>query len=184
MDDISESVIKSAAKGDVGAFETIYRASCGFVYNVALRVSANRTKAQDITQEVFLKVYDSLKFFSFRSKLKTWIYRVTVNTAINYCRQDKSRGKSDVDFSDIEPLTGSHDSIREEIDRKDSAVYVRGLLDKLNPEHKACLLLREFEGLSYEEMAKVLKVKLNTVRSRLKRAREALVLCHGQKGAL
>jgi len=71
------------------AFEAIYKATSGFVYNVALRITQKPADAEDITQEVFVKIYKSLKDFEFKSSFKTWVYRITVNAALNHVRASK-----------------------------------------------------------------------------------------------
>jgi len=182
MDNISESVITKAAVGDLEAFEEIYRATQGFVYAVSLKMAKNSAQADDIAQEVFVTIYRNLRSFSFRSSFKTWVYRVTVNTALNFFRANKRHNQGAVDFADVEGVVGEEATVAEIIDKKEKADQVHGLLDKLTPEHKICLVLRELNGLSYEEIAEALKVNINTVRSRLKRAREALLVLARREG--
>ena len=87
MDNITENIIIEASEGNTEAFESIYKEYSGFVYNVAYRVVNNIDEAQEITQEVFLTVYRKLKSFKFKSSLKTWVYRIAVNMAIDYARK-------------------------------------------------------------------------------------------------
>lgn len=174
MEDIDKNIIVKAAHGDLEAFEEIYRRTKGFVYAVALKVCGNTANAEDVVQEVFVGLYRSLSSFKFNAALKTWVYRITVNAALNYCRSNKRQGKADVVFDDVAPVLSVETDLRDEVDKKERAFLVRRLLDDLSPDHKICLILRELEGLSYAEIARALKVNINTVRSRLKRAREAL----------
>ncbi len=95
MDNITENIIIEATEGNTEAFESIYKAYSGFVYNVAYRVVNNIDEAQEVTQEVFLAVYRKLKSFKFNSSLKTWVYRIAVNTAIDYSRK-RSRDQDHV----------------------------------------------------------------------------------------
>ena len=88
MQELSDDIIIKAREGDIGSFEAIYEATAGFVYNVAYRIVYNTHDAEEITQEVFLKVYHKLKNFRLESSLKTWIYRITVNCAINYSKRE------------------------------------------------------------------------------------------------
>jgi RNA polymerase sigma-70 factor (ECF subfamily) len=168
--------LRLASEGNVAAFEEIYKATSSFVYNVALRISRNRADSQEITQEVFMKIYHNLKNFQFRSSFKTWVYRIAVNAAINRYRQSirEVEGKSDYK-TQIETFSSGH-KITEGIIQSDNKTIVSALLETLIPEHKTCLILREFEGLSYQEISSALKIPINTVRSRLKRAREALLI--------
>ncbi|MFA6281634.1 MAG: sigma-70 family RNA polymerase sigma factor [Candidatus Omnitrophota bacterium] len=175
MTDISNDTLKRASGGDIIAFEEIYKSVSGFVYNVALRVSRNRADSEEITQEVFMKVYHSLKDFHFRSSFKTWVYRITVNTAINRYHKSIRDEKGMAEYkSEIETLS-SDQPAGENIIQKDNRDMLNNLLEALSQEHKICLTLREIDGLSYQEISAVLKIPINTVRSRLKRAREALL---------
>jgi RNA polymerase sigma-70 factor (ECF subfamily) len=85
--DISREILIKAAQGGISEFEALYKAAAGFVYTVALRVTANEQDAQEVTQDVFLKIHKKLKDFRFRSSFKTWVYRITVNTALNTLRR-------------------------------------------------------------------------------------------------
>jgi RNA polymerase sigma-70 factor (ECF subfamily) len=182
MDNIAAEIIVKAVGGDMEAFEAIYRATQGFVYAVSLKMAKNSTQADDIAQEVFIAIHRNLSSFSFRSTFKTWVYRVTVNTALNFFRTNKRHTQGAVDFAQVEGAVGESENVAETIDKKEKAQRVHGLLDKLTPEHKMCLILRELNGLSYEEIAEALKVNINTVRSRLKRAREALLVLARKEG--
>ena len=175
MSDISVEVLAKAAKGDVGAFEEVYKATSGFVYNVALRIAHNNLDAEEITQDVFMKIFRNLKKFGFRSAFKTWVYRITVNTALNHYRKSRRQESDRVDYESVSKSLESDCSTAQEVIRDDNEAGLKVLLDRLSPEYKICLILREIEGLSYEEIAATLKIPINTVRSRLKRAREALL---------
>ena len=175
MGDITLETLESAAQGDIGAFEEVYKRISGFVYNVALRITRNNVDAQEVTQDVFMKIYHKLKEFQFRSEFKTWVYRVTVNTAINYYRKSARDDKGRVDYDGVIDSSPGGASTAENAIQKDNEAMLNSLLGQLSPEHKACLVLRELEGLSYQQIAVVLKVPVNTVRSRLKRARQALL---------
>ena len=175
MEEVTESVIRRAAAGDVDAFEIIYRRYSRFVYNVAFRVVRTREAAEEVVQEVFMAVYRKLKDFRFRASLKTWLYRITVNTAVNTARkqsreQDRMRMyKDQMTAGEIFP------GMEAAADKEYAEKTVRVLLGHLNPDQRACLVLRSIEGLSYQEIAETLKININTVRSRLKRARETLL---------
>lgn len=181
MEDIASAIIEKAAEGEMEAFEQVYRTFSGFVYNVAFRITHNSLDAEEITQDVFMKIFHELKKFQFRSAFKTWVYRITANTAINYYRRTKRERKGRVDFEGVIDTARSDYSTRDEVMRSEGEVRIKSLLDVLNPAHKTCLVLREIEGLSYQEIAATLAIPINTVRSRLKRARQALFEA-GQRG--
>jgi RNA polymerase sigma-70 factor (ECF subfamily) len=175
MEDIAIDILARAREGDIEAFEQVYKAASSFVYNVALKITRNSADAEEVTQDVFMKIYHNLKDFQFRSAFKTWVYRITVNTAINYYRKSIKKDSDRVDFDSTVGTVASGTSTVEDIIQNDNARRLDTLLNILNPDFKACLVLRELEGLSYQEIAAVLKIPVNTVRSRLKRARQALL---------
>lgn len=175
MHDIVLDTLERASQGDIGAFEQVYKAVSSFVYNVAFRITHNSADAEEVTQDVFVKIYHNLKGFRFRSSFKTWVYRITVNTAINLYRKSVREEKNRVDYDTIiESFPDGHSSAEEAI-QSDNEIRLNALLRMLSPAHKACLILREIEGLSYQEIAFALKIPVNTVRSRLRRARQALL---------
>jgi len=181
MQDIPEKTIIRAAEGDLEAFEEIYRLSSSYVYTLAYRVTRNAEDAQEVTQDVFLSVHRNLRRFQFRSSFKTWIYRITANMAINTYRKRAKHRERHVEFDET---TGTdHPAERPgAVEKNDNEALVRSMLEGLPPEQRACLVLKEIEGLKYHEIAKVLNININTVRSRLKRAREKLIARHRKRG--
>jgi len=175
MQDIAWDILKRAAQGDIDSFEEIYKVTSGFVYNVALKVTHSHADAEEVTQDVFMKIYRHLKDFQFRSAFKTWVYRITVNTAISRYRKSAKEEKGRVDYDSVIESFPGVSSTAEGAIQNDNEARLNNLLAKLSPEHKACIILREIEGLSYQEIAVSLKIPVNTVRSRLKRAREAFL---------
>lgn len=169
---ISDDTVRRACEGDLRSFEAIYKATSGFVYNVALRVVNNREDAKEVVQEVFLTMYRKLNGFRFESSLKTWVYRITVNCALNYAQKTaRTRGK-ETEYQDV-VMAGE---VRTGMDNEQTGKVVEGLLEVVSPEQRACVALRSMEGLSYQQIAEVLKININTVRSRLKRARERMLI--------
>ena len=183
MLDIPEDVLNKSAAGDLQSFEVIYKEAAGFVYNVALRMVNNKEDAEEVTQEVFLLIYRKLKNFRFESSFKTWVYRVTVNCALNFVKK-RSRGR-DKNVPYDEQLSAGAEflfagrpggSAQKELDRRDQAQLIERLLGRIHPDQRACVVLRDLEGLSYQQIAQLLQININTVRSRLKRAREKLLM--------
>lgn len=175
MQDIPKDTLISASKGDIKAFEEIYKSTSSFVYSVAYRVTNSADDADDITQEVFLKIHNNLGKFMFRSSFKSWVYRITVNTAINACKKRSKemnrRGNYDIAIE----TKSAKSNVKETIDKKDNEYIINNLLSKLTYEQRICIILREIEGLSYKEISKALNTNINTIRTRLKRARQALI---------
>lgn len=175
VSDIAADILELAAKGDIGAFEQVYKATGGFVYNVAWRVTRNSQDAQEVTQDVFMKIYRNLKSFRFRSSFRTWVYRITVNTAINRYRLTLRENKGRTDYDKAEHNIYSAPDEPLHMQQADNKAALDNLLQQLNPDQKTCIILREIEGLSYQDIAAALKIPVNTVRSRLKRGRETLL---------
>jgi RNA polymerase sigma-70 factor, ECF subfamily len=181
--DIAKDILIRASQGDMQAFEEIYKASNSFVYNVAYRVVNNREDALEVAQEVFMIIYHKLKDFRFESSFKTWVYRITANYSINFSKK-YSKSKT-VPYEDsFGPHAGHSQSFGEgavlneaqtHMDQEHQSHLVENLLGELNPDQRACVVLREMQGLSYEEVAQALNININTVRSRLKRARQKLL---------
>lgn len=184
MREIAREAVELAAAGDIAAFEEIYKIFSSTVYSVALGVTHDSRDAEEAVQDVFIKVFKGLKRFNFSSSLGTWIYRITINTAINIYRSGRKRkilGMTDYDgIKDSVP--DPRDAFKEGIERNHTAETLGRIMKKLSPEHRLCVTLREIEDLSYKEMADILRVPLNTVRSRLKRARAAMAALAQKEG--
>ena len=173
---------KSAA-GNEQEFENIYKMSAGMVYNVALRITGDPFLAEETVQEVYLKVFNNLDKFENRSSITTWIYRITVHTAINIAKS-RSHGKKFFDVLDENVsavLSDPDDNVEKMIDQKSREELVKRMLASLEPRHRSYLVLREIQGLSYEEIAKIMGEKINSVRTHIKRAREQLIKLYGRE---
>jgi len=173
VQDIDKEILIRASQGDMRAFEAVYKSTSSFVYNVAYRVVNNREDAMEVAQEVFLTIHHKLKTFRFESSFKTWIYRITANTAINYAK--KSSKMKQVPFEEAITAGSVDNEAHAHLEAEHQNQRIEQLLAELNPEQRACVVLRNIQGLSYEEIAKALKININTVRSRLKRSREKLL---------
>lgn len=174
MQEPEPEVIRRAQDGDIAAFEEIYRHYAGMVYRLALRMAGKVEEAEEITQDVFVSIHRYLRSFSGDSSLGTWIYRITVNRSLNALKRAK-RKRPEVAWEDGFDPQDARQDVREAAEREARARQIETLLGQLNADQKACLLLRAQEGLSYEEIARALNVNVNTVRTRLKRARETMI---------
>ncbi len=180
--DQEQELIERAVAGDINAFEEIYRAYSGMVYNVARRIVNNADDADEVTQDVFMSMHQNLKNFRGGSTLKTWAYRITVNRALNAAkRSGRIRSREMLFDHNVEP-DGLPNNIDQGIEQDAAKEKAAELLAALDPEKRACLTLRAVDGLSYEEISKMLGININTVRTRLKRAREFLL--NRSKGAV
>src|SRR3990172_6391594 len=175
MQEIDGDIIMRASEGDIDAFEVIYREYIDFVSNVAFRVVNSREDAEEVTQEVFLNIYRQLKYFRFESSLKTWIYRITVNTAINYSKKASKHHSEMAGYMEVSDRVNTNEHAPDKISGEFNEEIIATLLDAITPDQRACIVLRSIEGLSYQEIAETLKIPVNTVRSRIKRARETML---------
>ena len=161
--------------GDPEAFAEIYRGYETMVYNLALRLSGDPERAADLSQEIFLRIYRHLDRFRGRSTLKTWIYRV----AVNHCRSRLRRRKLSLEpvGTDDVRLLSLPDARRGPEERAmagDAERAVRRALAEIPRSYREAVVLRDLEGLAYDEIAQVLGVKIGTVRSRIARGRRRL----------
>jgi RNA polymerase sigma-70 factor, ECF subfamily len=168
---------------DIKSFEQLYKEHSGFVYSVALRVNQNSADAEEVTQDVFMKVYRGLKDFQGKSSLRTWIYRIAINTALNQCRKSNRLPSTGEEYDYAIATMAAKDSVLETADEHDNEVTLSAFLGFLSPEQRMVIVLREIEGFSYQEIAEIVNIPVNTVRTRLKRAREALIV-KGRKEAI
>jgi len=175
MREIPEDLIIKASGGDMEAFENIYKLTSGFVYSAALRITNSREDAQEAAQDVFIKAHKNLGRFQFRSSFTTWLYRIAVNTAINIYNKNSKEAKKVSDYdTEAKGKEGKEDSSGPLLGQENEQL-INSLLGALNPGQRACVILKGVEGLSYKEISDVLGININTVRTRLKRAREAML---------
>ncbi len=182
MQEIERELITKAGEGDRLAFREIYARASGYVYTLAYRVVGTKHDAEEATQDVFLKIHYSLRSFKFESSFKTWLYRIAVNTAINHAKKRSRVTTREVEEVFEDPATVTPPEAAQGLEAAETEQKLKALLDQLNPDQRACIVAREIEGLDYQEIARSLGVNLNTVRSRLKRAREALMALGQQLG--
>jgi RNA polymerase sigma-70 factor (ECF subfamily) len=159
---------------NVEEFESIYRTHVAMVYNVALRMSGTATAAEEITQQTFVKAFTGAARFENRSAWKTWLYRITVNTALDYLRSVAHASSLPLDCA-LEVPGSRKDDPAVVAGESEQQKRLHALLDRLPEEQRACIILREFEGLSYQEIAQTINSDINTIRTRLFRAREKLM---------
>ena len=171
-------VLRKAQRGDERAFSIIVRAYQTPVFNYVLRLVGDRSLAEDLTQEVFLRVYQGLPRFSLRSKFTTWLFQVTKNRVLDELRATERRPRAVVDLDDIPPL----EVVDAPFERLEAIDAVWRAVERLNVDLKMALLLRDVVGLSYTEIADSLEVTLATVKWRIWKAREDVQLALAREG--
>jgi RNA polymerase sigma-70 factor, ECF subfamily len=171
-------VLRKAQRGDERAFNLIVRAYETPVYNYVLRLVGDRSLAEDLTQEVFLRVYQGLPKFSLRCRFTTWLFQVTKNRVLDELRANERRPRAVVALDDIPPL----EVMDAPVDRLEAMDAVWRSINDLNVDLKMALLLRDVVGLSYTEIADSLEITLATVKWRIYKAREEVQLALAREG--
>ncbi len=174
-------LVQRAQAGDESAFREIVERYQSKVFSIIHGVVRQRNDVEDIAQQVFAKVYVSIKTFDFRSSLITWIYKITVNECFDYLRKRKVRKlvyESDLSEDEVrrienaEPPVDRQDPADSSLARRD---YVVKLLARVSEEERMLLMLKEVEGYSVEELAARTGMNENTIKVKLFRARQKLV---------
>ncbi len=171
-----EELVKRVKNGDVDAFEEIIAKYEKRVFSLIYNVTKNENEIEDLAQEVFIKVYKNIDKFQGKSSLYTWIYRITTNLCLDYIKKRREiiyidekiqygDGEVDIQLSTNEKL---QDELYEEKELKEK---LQKSIDKLPDKQKMMIILRDIKGLSYEEISKILEMKLGTVKSQINRAR-------------
>ncbi|MDQ0285060.1 RNA polymerase sigma-70 factor (ECF subfamily) [Desulfofundulus luciae] len=179
--DAVKHLIQRSQEQDLVAFEQLVQMYQQRVYTLSYQLTGNHADAQDLAQEVFIRAFRSLDGFRFEADFGTWLHRITVNLWLNMKRR---RGNVTLISLDEPVHTGDGEVTREvaaaagdpeeELEEKEFRGLVGRALKELPAEQRAVLILREVEGYSYDEIARMLDLSLGTVKSRLNRARDAL----------
>jgi RNA polymerase sigma-70 factor (ECF subfamily) len=176
------ALIERCAAGDEFACAELVAEHERMVYQLALNLLGDREDALDVSQEVFLRVFRMLHRFRGQSSLRTWIFRIVVNQARNrqrwwQRRHVRQQVSLDLHIEQHGELPARHDAVTapdRALDRKQLAAHLRRALESLPFDQRTVIVLREVDGLSYDEIAFSLGVTLGTVKARLTRARQAL----------
>jgi len=176
--EIDLSLVRRVKKGDYRAFDLLVLKYQSRVIACAFKYVKERQLAEDIAQEAFIKSYKSIDSFREESSFYTWVYRITVNTAKNYLVSSKRRDEvviSDLSLDDsFYPEKLDVDSPQEILKANELRDLIFETLSSLGEETRTALSLREFDGLSYEQIAEIVQCPVGTVRSRIFRGREMI----------
>ena len=171
-------VLRKAQRGDERAFTLIVRAYEQPVFNYVLRLVGDRSLAEDLTQEIFLRVFQGLPGFSLRSRFTTWLFQVTKNRVLDELRALERRPRAVVTLDDIPPL----EVVDQPFERTETIDAVWRAIESLNVDLKMALLLRDIVGLAYTEIADALEITLATVKWRIYKAREEVQASLAREG--
>ena len=182
---IEAQFIERLKRGDAAAFETLVNERSGEIYGLLYRLTESSEEARDLTQETFLRAFQSIGHFRGESDLRTWIYRIAINQARNRWRWWKRR-RRDATVSIDAPSPNGHPSLVGTLKsddgrdpEKDTLAHereraLRKALTTLKRVYREAVVLRDIEGFAYEEIAVTLDISIGTVKSRLARGRQEL----------
>jgi RNA polymerase sigma-70 factor (ECF subfamily) len=179
-------LVERCRQGDSAAMERLILKYQNRIYNIILRMCANRDDAAELTQETFVKVIENIDGFEGRSGFYTWLFRIAVNLTLNYCQRASKFGCRSLEAYDEEHNGEAKSQLRdflsddaspdpaEMAQNKELCGVVLKALTRLDDTQRTVVVLRDIEGMNYAQIAEVLGVELGTVKSRLSRARSNL----------
>lgn len=160
-------------------FEKLYHENKTLVFNLALNYTQNTEDAEEITQDVFVKVYNSLENFNQKSSYKTWIYRITINRCLDFIQQKNSQkryfmyGKKNLNKKEyLNSSTFEHPGIM--LEKKEDAKILFEVINTLNDNQKTAFLLAKLDGISNPEIAEIMQLSISSVESLIFRAKASL----------
>lgn len=174
-------LVADLLEGDTTALASIVEKYGKLAYRLAIQITKNHEDANDVMQETFLKVYESIGSFRKESAFETWLYRIIVNQALNLVKRRERRRESS--FSDeneidlrfnLRESSGYANSPHDDVEKKELQKWVTQAVDSLSAKHRTVVILHEFEGLTHPQIATILNCSEGTVRSRLHYARRKL----------
>src|SRR5271170_528244 len=175
------ALVRRAQAGDESAFREIVERYQSKVFSIIHGIVRQRNDVEDIAQQVFSKIYVSVRNFDFRSSLITWIYKITVNECFDYLRKRKVRKlvyESDMSEDEVRRVENTEPSVDRTAPADSSLAsrdYVVKLLTRVSDEERSLLMLKEVEGYSVEELAAKTGMNENTIKVKLFRARQKLI---------
>lgn len=169
MPDDERDLLARSRAGDLPAFEHLVRTHQDRIYNLAYRITGNHEDAFDAAQDAFVRAFQALARFREDAAFSTWLYRIATNAALDLVRRRPAAPPVELPVSHRAPDDPEREAARREIGRR-----VQSALANVPAEFRAAVVLRDLQGLPYEDVARVLQVPVGTVRSRISRGREAL----------
>ena len=167
--------------GDVSAFGELVKRYQSLVVGFCYRLLGNREDAEDVAQETFMRAFSAIGRFQPRAKFSTWLLTIAKNLSLNLLRDERRRGRDvhtatvfEEEMQAVELVPSENPGPDEALRQNERAERVRRAVLELSDVHRSIIVLRDFEGMTYEEIAKVMRCRKGTVKSRLSRARDHL----------
>lgn len=179
------SLLTKARQGDVQAFEELISSYYTKVYNICYRMLNNSEDASEQAQETFIKAFRYIKDFKGNCSISTWLYRIATNVCLDYLRKNKNKRTVSLEqntFDDIrveDRLISDIPGPEKVVENNAQREAIREAMSKMNEKNRIVIVLRDFMGLSYEQISETIKAPVGTVKSRISRARSELrdLLC-------
>lgn len=179
--DFQNDLLKKAMQGDLSSFEALIIHYEKLIFNISYRMFGNIEDAKDISQEALIKIYKNINKCVDIKHFRSWIYTVTNNTCIDELRKRKGKITDSIDerlyideSSVVKQIKSKDLSPEDDYVNKELGETIQKAIDKLSPDKKQLIVLRDIQGLSYNELAEITDSSLGTVKSRLARARSSL----------
>jgi RNA polymerase sigma-70 factor (ECF subfamily) len=169
MKNSSQKTIRKAVAGDRLAFRELVLDNSHAMFRLAWRMTCDESAAEDIVQEAFIKAWRSIKDFRMESSFRSWLHRITVNTAMDYLRKQSRRQKMEVEEPQWERVQQASEPARADV-QIDIRIQTEAALMKLSEMERAALMLRHFEGHSIDEIADTLNLSANACKQTVFRA--------------
>ncbi|AEY66643.1 sigma-70 family RNA polymerase sigma factor [Clostridium sp. BNL1100] len=186
METINENnLLHKARNGDVGAFEELTTVYYSKVYSICYRMLNNTEDAYEQAQETFIKAFKYIKSFKGNCAISTWLYRIATNVCLDFIRKNKKRKVVSIEQSTFEDLQLKDSLVSDNpgpekvAETNAQKQAIKAAMDKMNEKNRLVIILRDFMGLSYDEISDTMKIPVGTVKSRISRARNELreLLC-------
>lgn len=180
MQEVNPKVVQSCQQGDMNAFKELYEIYKIPIHRIAYRFLGNTEDAEDLTHDIFIKVFEKIGSFRYKSSFSTWLYRVAVNMCLQYKRQ---KTISSTSLSDVEPeLLVDKRQPSEQIEKKELEIHLKNAISSLPDSQRLVFIMTAVEEMSYTEVAEILDLTVDAVRMRVYRTRVKLREYLIQKG--
>jgi RNA polymerase sigma-70 factor, ECF subfamily len=176
LPDNDHVLIRQSIQGDLSAFRALVERHQSYVYSLAFRSVPRKEDAEDIVQDTFIRVWLNLRYFDFRGKFTTWVYRIVANLCIDRIRSAKRFASGAFASEESNALWVIGEDGMKKMEEKDLSKHIEMLADHLSPKQRMVFILRDLQDLSVEEVSKVMQISEGSVKTNLYHARNTIRL--------